>query len=220
MPEEAEMKKWFEEQWTSGAMMRPAAACLKLQSDLKGFLQRYPLRSTFDCPASGVCTAYILNAGDSDAMRPGSILGTKRMHETEGFALQNAPGPLGAGQAFQVHGIFMGQSSAGPTWYQLDNTGPDLMLTAKLTGCTFIARASGANVEVAHLQPHLEDGFELHERMKATPGQETYGRFRYDIDTRSINVMGTRRNGKWKIYVQKIEKHHLAVLSVHRLFPP
>jgi hypothetical protein len=65
-----------------------------------------------------------------------------------------------------------------------------------------------------------QDGFQLHQRMQATPGQETYGRFRYDIDTRSINVMGTRRNGKWKIYVQKIEKHHLAVLSVHRLFPP
>jgi hypothetical protein len=71
---------------------------------------------------------------------------------------------------------------------------------------------------VAHLQPDQETGLQLNTRMKVE-GREAYGRLDYDFESRTINVIGVRSTRGWEIYTQKLEKHHLYIRSVHRLFP-
>ena len=67
--------------------------------------------------------------------------------------------------------------------------------------------------------PDQETGFALNARMHV-PGQFAYGRLKYDVDVRSINVIGVRQGGAWKIYAQKVEKQNLTIRSVTRIFPP
>ncbi len=219
-PLSPEWKDFFESRWKSGEWMRPTAALQKLRANPSDFLKRYPILNTFDCAASGITQAFFANYTSKDALRPGTILKTHRMHKTDAFRVDMKQFRNGEGDSFPVHGIFTGQSSAGAAWYTLGNAGPDIMLTAKLTGCTFVAKAgdSAGQVQVAHLQPHQETGLELHDRMKVK-GQEAYGRLNYDIDSRSINVIGVRSGGKWQVFTQKLEKHRLAIRSVHRLYP-
>jgi hypothetical protein len=200
--------------------MRPTAALQKLRTNPSDFLKRYPILNTFDCAVSGATQAFFANYTSNDARRPGTILKSLKMHQTQAFRVNKSQFRNGEGDPFTVVGVYTGKSSTGPAWTLLGDTGPDIMLTAKLTGCTFVARAGGkaGQVEVAHLQPHEETGLQLHHRMKVN-GQEAYGRLNYDIDSRSINVIGIRSAKGWEIYTQKLEKHHLAIRSVHRLFP-
>ncbi len=219
-PLDPQWKDFFESNWKSGFWMRPTAALQKLRANPADFLKRYPILNTFDCAISGVTQAFFANYTPGDARRPGTILKTFKMHKTSAFRVSFKQFQNGEGDSFPAVGIYTGKSSAGPAWCLLGNTGPDIMLTAKLTGCTFVARAGGqpGQVEVTHLQPHEETGLQLHERMKVR-GQEAYGRLNYDIDSRSINVIGVRSSKGWEIFTQKLEKHHLAIRSVHRLFP-
>ena len=214
-PFDPQLQQWLDTEYSAGRLMRPLDALNALRTNLRDFLTRYPIQNNFDCHASGLITAYLGNNG-SDAQRPGGILGVHRMHTTQAFTLQNAP-TQGAAN-FTAYGVHMGRSQAGPQWFELPQSGPDIMLTAKLTGCTFVARRVGQVTEVAHLQPEDENGVELHQRMQDA-GHRAYGRLRYDLDSRSINVIGVRRGAQWEIYAQKIEKHQLAIRSVTKVFP-
>ena len=95
------------------------------------------------------------------------------------------------------------------------------MLTAKLTGCTFVVRRNDKGViEATHLQPNSKlDGKTLHKSMQKDHGKSAYGKLKYDIDKRSINVIGIRKGTTWEVWVQKIEKHQLTIRSVHKIFP-
>jgi len=216
----SDWKEYFESRWKSGEFMRPREALQQLRTSPMDFLKRYPILNTFDCPSSGPTQAYFANHIGTDARRPGTVLKTLSMHKTQAFRINLKQFMNGEGEAFPVLGIYTGKSSEGPAWCLLGGTGPDIMLTAKLTGCTFVARPgpTGSQVEVAHLQPHEETGLALNERMKVK-GQEAYGRLNYNIESRSINVIGIRSARGWEIYTQKLEKAHLAIRSVHRLFP-
>lgn len=212
---------WLNTEWNAGRLMRPGVALQSFRDHPRTFLKKYPIQNNFDPQNSGVFRAHIFNG--AAGQRPGSILKTKSMHTTQTFTIQAAPGQLGEGNPFWVHGLHTGQSSAGPVWYLLDGGGPDIMLTAKLTGCTFVARPANGHppgcVEITHLQPHQETGIALNTRMNI-PGQHAYGRLKYDFDIRSINVIGIRQNGAWKIYAQKLEKQTLTIRSVTRIYPP
>jgi len=213
--------QWLNAEWNAGRLTRPGTALQKLRAHPRTFLKQYPIQGNFDPAGDGAACAYIFNGAGGH--RPGAVLKTKRMHDAESFTIQPNPGQLGEGHPFWVHGLHTGQSSAGPVWYLLDDAGPDIMLTAKLTGCTFVARAVAGHpgqVEITHLLPHLETGIALNTRMDAVAGQLTYGRLKYDFDVRSINVIGVRVGGSWKIYGQKMEKQTLTIRSVHRIFPP
>lgn len=209
-------------EWNAGRLKRPGQALQNLKVQPRTFLRKYPLQNNFDPQHSAAAQVHMFNG--AGGQRPGSILGTSRMHATESFTIQRDPGQLGEGSPFWVHGLHTGQSSAGPVWYLLSNAGPDIMLTAKLTGCTFVARAAAGHpagsVEVTHLQPHQETGTLLNQRMNAVAGQSAYGRLKYDIDVRSVNVVGVRAGNQWEIYVQKLEKQQLSIRSVHRIYPP
>ena len=216
-----EMLTYIRAEQQAGRIMRPSVALQKLKANPAQFLRKYPIRNIFDCANSGTTNAHLLNVLGEDASRPGSIRRTGRMHDTEGFLIQNKLGMNGEGHAFQTHGVYTGQSSAAPVWYQLDGTGPAIMLTAKLTGCTFVARAGAAagSVEVTHLQPDQENGIQLNTRMKGITGQKVYGRLKYDIDKRCINIIGVRVGNKWKVFAQKLDKLRLEIRSVTKIFP-
>lgn len=219
MPIHPDWRVFYESRWTSGEWMRPAAALQALKTNPANFLKKYPILNTYDCNASGVHQAYFANYTATDARRPGRILGTLRMHEATGFRVNTAQFKQGEGDMFPLHGLYTGLSSQAPAWYQLGNTGPDIMLTAKLTGCTFVARPGAqGQVEVAHLKPDQETGLQLNTRMKV-PGQDAFGRLSYDIDSRTVNVIGIRTGTNWQVFTQKLEKHKFAIRSVHRLFP-
>ncbi len=214
------MQGWFSTEWAEGRLTRPRDAIISLLRAPEEFLRKYPIINTFDCAAHGTTLAYLRN-DRADAKRPGSRLGTKRLHTTESFNLESVSGANQYGARAPVHGVHMTQSSAGPAWYRLDGHGPAMMLTAKLTGCTFVARAAaGQAVEVTHLQPHQEDGLQLNRRMRGG-GRSAYGRLKYNLETRSINVIGVRSGARWKIWAQKIEKNGTVptIRSVKRIWP-
>lgn len=214
------MAQYFQTEWNANNLTRPQAAVMTLLQSPQEFLRKHPILNTFDCAAHGPTRAYFRN-DRADALRPGSKLGTWKFHTTESFNLETVSGANKYGHQFPVHGVFTSQSSQAPLWYLLDATGPAMMLTAKLTGCTFVARAAaGGNVEVTHLQPHQETGLALNTRMKGG-GNAAYGRLRYDFDKRSINVVGVRSGGRWQIWAQKLVKNAPApkILSLNRIWP-
>ena len=206
--------------WANGTLTRPSVALQNLRNNPRNFLEKFPIQGNFDPSVSGVTTAYIVNG--PVGQRPGSTLKTLNMHATETFIIQPRAGQAGEGDQFQAHGLFTVQSNLRPQWYTLDNTGPDIMLTAKLTGCTFVARPAANGVagavDITHMMPNQETGLQLNQRMN-THGQKAWGRLKYDIDTRSVNIIGVRVGGHWKIYAQKVEKHALTIRSVHRIYP-
>lgn len=214
------MLRWFQDEWAAGRLTRPQDAVVRLLQAPELFLRKHPLVNTFDCTAHGQTRAYVRN-DRADAQRPGSKLGTYSMKTTESFNLEMVSGANAYGHAFPVHGIFTSPSSGGPLWYTLDATGPAMMLTAKLTGCTFIATAGpGGSVQVTHLQPHQESGLALNTRMQGA-GRAAYGRLRYDFDKRSINIVGVRTGARWTIWAQKLEKNSPTpkILSLNRIWP-
>ncbi len=215
------IQEWFQQEWNSGRLTRPQDALARLLQNPEGFIRKHPIVNTFDCAAHGQTRAYIRN-DSADAHRPGSVLGTLRLHKTESFNIEMISGANANGHAFPVHGVYTSLSGGGPVWYTLDGSGPAIMLTAKLTGCTFIATGGTGNaVLVTHLQPQqgLETGLQLNTRMKNVGS--TYGQLRYDLDTRSINVIGVRSANVWSIWAQKLVKNSTPpqILSVHKIWP-
>jgi hypothetical protein len=76
------------------------------------------------------------------------------MHKTKGFRVQNKQFVNGEGFPFNIHGVFTRQSSGAMMWHVLDDTGPNIMLTAKFTGCSFAVKPGNRTGElrVIHLQ--------------------------------------------------------------------
>jgi hypothetical protein len=227
MPGDPQYWAYLNAEWNAGRLTRPSVALSQLSANPRAFLEKYPIQSNFDPHANGNAQIYIFNGGGGQ--RPGSIMKTFNMHTTESFTVQPMPGQLGEGTTFWVQGLKTDGSSNHNNnnidWFRLGNGGPGILLTAKLTGCTFVARSvpgqPGA-VDVAHLQPDqplVENGLQLNQRLDIQ-GQQTYGRLKYDFNVRSINVIGVRLPGGWKIYAQKLEKQNLSIRSVTRIFPP
>jgi len=220
MPESPEMRQFLEGEWTAKRLTKPVDAMMTFFKNPESFLRKHPIINTFDCAAHGQTTAYFRN-DRADALRPGSKLGKLHRHTTESFNLESVSGANCYGYSFPVHGIFTSPSDAPSSWYTLDATGPALMLTAKLTGCTFAAtKGPGGNTLVTHLQPNHETGIELNTRMQG-PDRAAYGRLKYDFDIRSINIIGVRLANQWQIWAQKLIKNSNAptIMSVNRIWP-
>lgn len=213
------MLKYFQDEWKAGNFTEPQKGLMQLLQNPDHFLRHHPLTNTFDCKSHGQTRAYFRN-GAADAKRPGSKLGTANFHTTESFNIEMISGANAFGVEFPVHGVFTGESSKDPVWYKLDGSGPAMMLTAKLTGCTFVVKAGvSASVEVTHLMPHQETGLELNERMKGG-GKVAWGRLKYDFEKRTVNVIGVRHANRWNIWAQKLEKANTPkILSVHKIWP-
>lgn len=203
----------LEPQYQSGALKRPTEALRELLLNPERFLKTYPVSIDEDPSPSGVKIAYIKNG--RVGKRPGGNLGTWNMHRTEEFKFSLSQPD---GHSFSCQYVRMDPSNQAIQWYAVANT-PDIVLTCKLTGCTFVARQNGPSLEVAHLQPKDESGLQLNQRMQGG-GQKAYGRLKYDLETRQAHVIGVRRGGIWEFYAQKIDKNkEVGIRSVKKVWP-
>jgi len=155
----------------------------------------------------------------------------------DGMKISSNAGVLGPGATqVQAHSVQMvGHANTPPLnqipGYLLDHTGPDLMLTGMLNGCSFImkANANRTAVRVAHLQPQpgVGQGSALNVNCinsAAFVGDAgpvvVFGRNSYpDAGTapRSATVLGLRHSGAWEIYAQIFDSATFAVVSATRI---
>jgi hypothetical protein len=222
MPPNPEYLAWLNAEYLAGRMKSPHTALGQLRAHPRTFLRQHPISNTWDRPATGAINAYLCNGGGGH--RPGSILKTTRMHAAETFNLSSALGLNGDGCAFLAFGLqtdtYNGVGNI--VWHTLPTGGADILITARLTGCTFAARATLAGgVEVTHQQPNegVYTGLQVHDQIRAIAGVRSYGRNDYDFTDRAVNVIGVRVGGAWKIYAQKLEKFSLSIRNVERIWP-
>jgi hypothetical protein len=210
--------QFFEQEYAKGTIKRPADALAQLRADPRAFLLRYPIEID-ESQQGGLIAAYIINGGKGK--RPGSILKTSNMHDTEGFAIKTTGVPRETSPQtraqFQAYYVPMHPSNQNTQWTQIGNAA-DIMLTCKLTGCSFVCRMNNNVFEAAHLQPQGESGLQLNTRLQGG-GNQAWGRLKYDFDSRTVSIIGVRRGGQWKVYAQKLEKNTWNILSVHRVYP-
>lgn len=203
--------------------MTPQAALTMMRNQTRQFLERHVVVIGGN-PNSGVVACRINDLG-VQGQRPGRILRTKNMHNSDAFFL----GPsnvVGGGAAFNAHWAKMeewqtAQDLINIAPYQLDNTGPDLFLTVKLTGCSIgMTDTGGGGLQILHIRPSDEvNGVALQGTLQRTGGwTKVYGANSYGAG-RAISVVGRRQGGAWKIYAQKQGTTDLAIHSVHRIWP-
>ena len=205
----------------------PAIAYNTLVANPGDFLRRYPVRIFGATAASGVAMYVMDNRGQS--RRPGSVLGTLNMHTTESFDVRSAAIVFGGnGHPFSAHSVHMDVGTGAMGFYRLDGTGPNIMVTGQLSGCSFVMMPVGANdVDVAHIKPHQITGKTLHDNLSNTfanaviYGDSKDGGF-YDSDTRVVSIVGVRFAGEWRMYAQKQKpgtSYDYSIKSVYQIYP-
>lgn len=122
------------------------------------------------------------------------------------------PNPDIAAGKFNAHYVAMKQIGDAPqtTHYTLPGTGPDLMLTSQLSGCTFgVGSAADGSQLVSHIQPNADaTPADLHH---AVVGAMTGGTDKllerqsdasYGDTSNRATVVGVRNGGTWNFYTQ------------------
>ncbi len=122
------------------------------------------------------------------------------------------PNPDVAGGKFNAHYVAMKQigDDVRTTHYTLPGTGPDLMLTSQLSGCTFgIGSAAKGSQLVSHIQPNANaTASDLHEAVAdglTSGGGKFFERQNgasYENTSNRATVVGVRNSGTWKFYAQ------------------
>jgi hypothetical protein len=214
---------FIKQQYADGALTKPYDAYQKLLANPDAFMRGFAVDIDEGTGiGSSVRNAFIVNGGT--AKRPGEVLGVKRMHTTESFRIRERPDAELTDRMcyypFPAHFVAMHPSNIKPIpWYALRG-GPDVMLTCKLTGCSFVVRKQNNVVEAAHLQPQEESGLDLNKRLQGG-GQVAFGRVNYDLEKRTITILGVRSGGRWRMFAQKWNKMETktpTILSVHEFF--
>src|SRR5690606_42153834 len=96
--------------------------------------------------------------------------------------------------------------------YVLDGTGPDLMVTAQLSGCVFAIRQEPGRLIVAHMQPGgtRQSGALLRQTVKLVGRFANYGRVTHVFGVGDYNprahLVGIRKGGTWEIYAQSVRR--------------
>ena len=207
----------------------PAVAFNSLQNTPVTYLKTYPTRIFGATAASGVCNYGLGNRGNSH--RPGTVLGTNNMHDTESFNIRSTASGLvdGGDQVFNAHSIHMDVGAAALGFYLLPSVGgPDIMVTGQLSGCAFVISpvAGGNNLNVAHVQPQAVNSTTLRNNLAAAhPNGFVYGasdrRGYYDGATRAVSIVGIRAAGSWTLYAQKQDRASgdYSIKSVWEIYP-
>jgi hypothetical protein len=209
--------------------MAPAVAFAQLTNNVETFLKRYPVRIFGAVAASAVRGYYLENRGNS--FRPGSFWGTHNWHATESFNIRDPAVMAAAGpnHAFFAHSIHMDTGVAAMGFYRLDNTGPAIMVTGQLSGCSFVVQPAGGNdLDVAHVQPVPgATGIALAGTLDAAlPNAFIYGATGeggfYTGANRTVSIIGIRNPaGQWSLYAQKHDRTtgDFRIRSVYRIHP-
>jgi hypothetical protein len=211
--------------------INPAAAVGILLASPVQFLKRFPVRIFGDMGASRPVTYTMLNRNPGASKRPGFVLGTMNMHDTEVLEIRSPAAMAAAagagGSVFNAHSIHMDAGSAGMNFYLLDGTGPAIMVTGQLSGCSFVMLPAGAgHVNVAHVQPQGQTGAALQGTLaNGLPNAQIYGAAgttgNYDSSDRVASVIGVRIAGQWRIYAQKQDagSGDYRIRSVYQIYP-
>ena len=206
------------------------------------FIRRYVLYTpgTNAPAASGIVQAFVSEGRRyEEKTRPGSRLGvlSRPFHKTDAVSISNfdpnagPAGPAGAPvvpvATIQVgtHWIATsfhppGAAAAAFPWYTL-TAGSVLMLTQRLTGCSFVIDPAGGGPRVAHIMPDpAETGAQLRARLVTLlgAGVTIYGRGEYSED-REATIAGVHNGHEWRIYVQKQDLLSFKVRSSRQIFP-
>ncbi len=210
--------------------LTPSQAFVLLLQNPEGFLMTYPCKSFGVTRASSEMDYHIETRGP--ALRPGTILRTRRFHPTTAFNLKSGRG-FGDAYPFRAHMISLQPSSDALHLYEVPADGADVLVTGALTGCAFVVEARpGGRIACAHVQPSAgahtgeETGEELHDRLVREGHDAVYGKRAYNhrdprgnID-REVSVIGVRKDGSWQIFAQKLEPtNQYAIRSVHKIYP-
>jgi hypothetical protein len=219
----SDIVSFFKEEYAAHRLTPPFDAYQKLLANPDAFMRKFAVDIDEGTGSgSSVRTSYVVNG--VAARRPGEVLGTQRMHSTESFRFRERPDAELTDRAcyypFPAHFVAMHPSNLKEIpWYPLTG-GPDVMLTCKLTGCSFVVRKQKGIVEAAHLQPKEESGLDLNNRLKEG-GQVAFGRVNYDLDKRTITILGVRSGGRWRMFAQKWNKQETktpTILSIHEFY--
>lgn len=204
--------------------LTPTQALTQLRAHPTSFLRKYPLSVYGNATtASGVRQLYIMDGGFMDNgvqhRRPDSILGTLKMrnvNQTFTVALQNLGEPQT--QQFAANWLKMSPWQNPNDIYNisiltLDGTGPNLMFTAVLSGCSVaVQRGTHGSLRVAHVQPNISipntnqqmqlDGQGVHRVLAKSGWSAVYGRNDYGHGNHTV-IVGVRKTSGWKIYAQR-----------------
>jgi hypothetical protein len=208
--------------------INPDDAFNSLVNGTEAFLKTYPVRIFGHTGPSGISQYALENRGNS--YRPGSILGTHKLHATESFNIRATAARLHANNShiFPAHSIHMDEGIDAMTLYQLTNAGPNIMVTGQLSGCAFVIFQAGAHdVNVAHIKPVGTTGPALAATLtnryhNAFVYGATAGHGFYNRDDRVVSIIGIRdAGGSWKIYAQKHDatSGDYTIRSVYRIHP-
>lgn len=221
--------KVFLDSYENGDLLDPQQMLPKLRTDPKEFLRNYPTAINERPGPSAEIAAYLHHLGNtaqSPPLRPGKVLGTRRMHATAGFHIHCSAGVPASTHAltravFRAHYVEMRLSTAPVAWYPLV-AGPDLLLTCKLSGCSFMVRDNVGVIECTHIKPSGVAGSALQQHLQTTyPGATVFGAHTdYDSAKHTCTIIGVRRGGQWKIYAQKQVAQLVQSLGVKRVYPP
>jgi hypothetical protein len=197
------------------------------RNSTENFLKTYPVRVFGNTHDSGVAQFVIRNRGDS--FRPGSVMRTHNMHATESFELHpNSAFHMPSEHIFPAHSIHMDLGVNQLGFYKLFASGPNVMVTGQLSGCSFVINPSAdGGIYVAHIKPVGQTGAQLAAILTHTyPQAFVYGASAehgyYDSDDRVVSIIGIRDGGNaWSIYAQKqdAETRDYRILSVYKIHP-
>ena len=116
-----------------------------------------------------------------------------------------------------THYIHHQQASSVRKWYPLDNSGPAVAITTKLTGCSVAVQTTPGGIMMCHIQPTgTVPGDQLRNEL-AGDGYEVFGRGDYNLEQHSATVVALRSGSQWSVFAQKRDKTSDKVLDVVRL---
>lgn len=215
----------------------PIAALTAFRNHPRTFLEHnLVMVGDFLGAASGVVNnVYFQSSGYETAQRHGSIMGGRNLHSTQDFKFSPALDMGKPNVQIDVQFVQMYPFASIGTiqWHPLTGHGtPDIVITTKLTGCSFLVRQVGGNLECAHIQPNgignpPQSGQALRELLSGQhAGNYTslYGRGRvgpkgYDHNEGST-VIGLRGgNNAWRIYAQRQVAGQATFKDVERIYP-
>ena len=156
--------------------------------------------------------------------RPGTILGSHRIHKKGAQKFRILHKPTFGGTVFQaVHipvqpsTLYVNLEQSPVKVYPLPTQGADIMITTQLSGCSFVMLAGDGTWSVAHLQPIKEEGAQLQERLEGA-GYKVYGANNLSGGGKigRASVIGVRNKLTWKFYAQ-LQDVRSNVLSVKKI---
>lgn len=110
----------------------------------------------------------------------------------------------------------------------LGSSGPDIMVTGQLSGCSFcmMPHKNGQELVCAHIQPQipgnhakaLQESLAKDGRFAGLPDGEIVVYGKKDYKDFRTTILGVRKNGRWAIYTQQRDNNNVIKVAA-QIFP-